>query len=131
IEDVAGKLDSKKAEMLLKNGTVLIVLAGSGRPFVTTDTGAVSVASVLECDVVLKATKVDGVYDKDPMKYSDAKKYDSLTLAEALKHPEINVMDKEALAMAIDNKLPIIVFELKPGNLKKAVLGERVGSIVA
>lgn len=130
IEDVARKLDPQTGQQKLNDGEVLIVLAGTGRPFVTTDTGSVEAAVKLECQVVLKATKVDGVYDKDPLKHAAARKYDFLTHAEASTHPEINVMDKEAHQLAHSHRLPVIVLELSGSNLLKAVRGETVGTMV-
>ncbi len=101
-------------------------------PYVTTDTGAALHALELHCDVVMKATKVDGVYDKDPVKHKDAKRFKTLKFMDVLKNENIAVMDNSAMAMCMENKMPVMVFELfKSGNLKKAVLGEDIGTYVA
>ena len=113
-------------------GRVIILAAGTGVPYVTTDTGASLHALELHCEVVMKATKVDGVYDKDPVKHADAKRYKTLKFMDALKDENISVMDSGALAMCMENNMPVMVFELfKAGNLKKAVLGEDIGTYVA
>ena len=111
---------------------MIILAAGNGVPYVTTDTGASLHALELHCEVVMKATKVDGVYDKDPVKHADAKRYKTLKFMDALKDENISVMDSGALAMCMENNMPVMVFELfKAGNLKKAVLGEDIGTYVA
>jgi uridylate kinase len=116
---------------LLRKGRVLVLTGGMGIPFFTHDSAAVVAALELDCDVVLKATKVEGVYDKDPLKHADAKKHDKLSHAEALQNPDINVMDNSALSLAMDNKMSIIVFNLNQrGNIKKVVLGEKIGTHV-
>lgn len=119
------------AKNYLEAGEVVVVAGGTGSPYFTHDSAAVLAALELECDAVLKGTKVDGVYNKDPMKHPDAKKIDTLTHSEALLSDQINVMDNSAISLAMDNKLPIIVFELVPGNLKKIVNGETIGSTVS
>jgi uridylate kinase len=131
VDSVAEPFIRRRAMRHMEKGRVVILAGGTGNPFFTTDTAAVKNALELGCDVVLKATKVDGVYDKDPAKHSGAKKYDSLTHAEALQNQEINVMDNAAVALAMDNQLPIIIFELKAGNLKKVVMGESIGTKVS
>lgn len=132
IDKVTEPFDSKKALKHMANGEILIVVGGTGTPFVTSDTAALSTAVKLGCQVVFKATKVDGVYEKDPVKYPEAKKHAFISYAEALDNPEIKVMDKSALSIAMEHKLPILVFELlKSGNLQKAVMGEAVGSRVS
>lgn len=116
----------------LEKGRVVIIAGGTGNPYVTTDTAAVLAASELSCEVVLKATKVDGVYDKDPAKHKDAKRFDSLSLQGALEQPDVKVMDKTALAMAHEQKMPIIVFDLlNEGNVASAAAGESVGTLVS
>jgi uridylate kinase len=115
----------------LEKGRVVVVAGGTGNPYVTTDTAAVTTALELECDMVLKATKVDGVYDKDPAKFSDAKKHTSLNHRTVLTDPDINVMDNAAISLAMDNQLPIIVFDLlTPGNITRVIKGENVGTRV-
>lgn len=122
----------RRAIRHLEKGRVVILAAGTGVPYVTTDTGASLHALELHCDVVMKATKVDGVYDKDPMKFSDAKRYKTLRFIDAHKDEGVVVMDSSALAMCMENNMPVMVFELfKPGNLKKAIVGEEVGTYVA
>jgi len=128
---VADDFEPVKAIEHLKSGEIVIILGGTGKPFVTTDTGAVQAAAALDCDVVLKATKVDGVYDKDPAKHKDAKKFDSLTHAEASAHPDIKVMDNEAHDQAQAHGLPIVVFELSGENLEKVARGQKIGTHVS
>ncbi len=109
---------------------VVILAAGTGNPYFTTDTGAALRALELDCDIIMKATKVDGIYDRDPNKYPDAKKYDELTFMDALKE-RLEVMDTSAFALCMDNKLPIMVYNFfEKGNSKKAVMGEKIGTIV-
>lgn len=128
---VAEPFVHRLANKHLENGRVVIVAGGSGRPYVTTDTGALILALELDCDVVLKATKVDGVYDKDPAKFSDAKKLDGLTYQQAIADGAIRVMDKAAMGMAMEHELPVIIFDaLAEGNIAKAAAGEEVGSTV-
>ena len=113
----------------LAKNRVVIVAGGIGRPYLTTDTAAVSLALELNCDVILKATKVDGVYDSDPATNSDAKKFTSLTLREAVEQPDIKVMDQAAIALAEDHNQSIVVFELlKEGNIAAVINGETIGT---
>lgn len=119
------------AKNYLEAGEVVVLAGGTGSPYFTHDSAAVLAALELNCEAVLKGTKVDGVYDKDPMKHPDAKKIESISHSEALQNSDINVMDNTAISLAMDNKLPIIVFELAPGNLKKVVTGEAIGSTVS
>jgi uridylate kinase len=129
---VAEPFIRRKAIRHLEKGRVVILAAGTGVPYVTTDTGASLHALELHCDVVMKATKVDGVYDKDPMKHKDAKRYKTLKFSDVLKDENINVMDSSAMAMCMENNMPVMVFELfKSGNLKKAVMGEEIGTFVS
>jgi uridylate kinase len=116
----------------LEKGRVVVVAGGTGNPYVTTDTAAVTTALELECDMVLKATKVDGVYDKDPHKHPEAKKHLELTFDKVLASPEINVMDNAAISLAMDNHLPIVVFDLASrGNIRRVINGETVGTKVS
>ena len=116
----------------LEKGRVVIVSGGTGNPYVTTDTAAVTTALELECDLVLKATKVDGVYDKDPNKHDDAKKHDELSFGKVLTDSEINVMYNAAISLAMDNKLPIVVFDLLThGNIRRVVEGQGIGTKVS
>lgn len=130
MRDVAEPYIRRRALRHMDKGRVVILAAGTGNPYFTTDTGAALRALELNCDVIMKATKVDGIYNKDPKKYPDAKKYETLTYMDALKE-ELNVMDTSAFALCMDNKLPIMVFDFfVPGNSKKAVTGELTGTIV-
>jgi uridylate kinase len=114
----------------LEKGRVLVCSCGTGNPFFTTDTAAALRAAEVEADVLLKATMVDGVYDKDPHKFSDAKRFDTLTFDDILKQ-ELKVIDSTAASMCKDNKLPMLLFDLSdPKNIFKAVMGEKVGTIV-
>jgi uridylate kinase len=120
-----------KAMSHIKKGRVLICAGGTGNPYFTTDSAAALRASELNCDVLLKATNVDGVYDKDPDTNSDAVKYDTLTYDEALeKH--LNIMDQAAFSLCRDQKLPIRVFNFaESGSMKKAAGGENIGTLVS
>ena len=130
-EQVAEPFVHRLAEKHLEHGRVVIVAGGIGRPYLTTDTAAVSLALELSCDVVLKATKVDGVFNKDPMTNDDAVKFDNLTADEAVRDPNIKVMDKAAMGLALEHHLPIIVFDaLKPGNILLAATGKKQGTII-
>jgi len=116
----------------LEKGRVVIVAGGTGNPFFTTDTAAVSVALELECEVVLKATKVDGVYTSDSKKNADAKKLQEISFLDALSNPKIKVMDNAAISLAMDNKLPIIVFDLLgKDNIRSVVDGKPIGTKIS
>lgn len=128
---VAESFIRRRAIRHMEKGRVVILVAGTGVPFVTTDTGASLHALELHCDVLMKATKVDGVYDKDPKKFPDAKRYTSLNFKDAIAKDGIEIMDTAALAMCQENNMAIMVFELFKGdNLIKAVTGEDVGTFV-
>ena len=127
---VAEPFIKRRAQRHLEKGRVVIFGAGTGNPYFTTDTAAALRAIEMETDVVIKATKVDGIYDKDPVKYPDAKKYETVTYNEVLAK-DLTVMDATAISLCRENKLPIIVFNsLIEGNLKKVVMGEHIGTIV-
>src|SRR5438034_396914 len=114
----------------LELGRVVIFVAGTGNPYFSTDTTAALRASEIRADVILKATKVDGVYDRDPNKYPDARLYDRITFTEALTK-RLQIMDSTAFSLCMDNKIPIIVFNMyKPGSIRDAVLGRKVGTLV-
>ncbi len=114
----------RRARRHLEKGRVVVFVAGTGNPYFTTDTAATLRASEVEADLLIKATKVDGVYDKDPNKYDDAVKYEALSYDEALKD-RIRVMDDTAIALAKENGLPIVVCNMfEKGNLKKIVQGD-------
>lgn len=121
----------RRAVSHLEKGRVVVIGGGTGRPFVTTDTAAVNLALELKCDAVIKTTKVDGVYDKDPMKFPDAKKYDRLSYDEALSNDDIQVMDKAALGMALEDRKTLIICDLlTDGNIARAAAGETVGTTI-
>lgn len=131
-DQVAEKFVHRLANKHLQKGRVCILAGGTGRPYVTTDTAAVNLALELDCDIVLKATKVDGVYDADPAQNPDAKKYDSLTYQQAVENPAIKVMDKAAMALAMEHEIPVLIFDaLKEGNIIAAVSGQTVGTKIA
>jgi uridylate kinase len=120
----------RRAERHLEKSRVVIFAAGTGNPFFTTDTAAALRAMEINAEVILKATKVDGIYDKDPKKFKDAKMFKELTYIEVLQK-NIKVMDSTAISLCMDNNLPIITFNLNtPGNIKRVVMGEKVGTIV-
>lgn len=130
-DQVAEKFVHRLANKHLEKGRVVIVAGGIGRPYLTTDTAAVSLALELDCEAVLKATKVDGVYDKDPGKHSDAKRYDSLDYQQAVENVDIKVMDKAALGLAMEHKMPVVVFDaLTEDNILRVMREETVGTKV-
>ncbi len=121
----------RRAMRHLEKKRVIIFVAGTGNPYFTTDTAAALRASEIKADIIMKATKVDGVYTADPMKDKKAKKYDKLRFIDVL-NQDLKVMDSTAISMCMDNSLPILVFNLlKKGNIKRAVLGEAIGTIVS
>jgi uridylate kinase len=121
----------RRAVRHLEKGRVIIFGAGTGNPYFSTDTAAALRANEIGAEVVLKATKVDGIYDKDPKKHADAKRYDRITYTEALEK-RLKVMDAAAFALCQDNKMPIIVFDFfRPHNLLRVVSGARVGTLVS
>jgi uridylate kinase len=120
----------RKAKEILGENKVVILTGGTGNPFFTTDSGAVLRALELDCDVVLKGTKVDGVFDSDPFKNPDAQKFDEITYEDAI-NKNLRVLDKTAFALALEKRIPLIVFDVfKKGNLKKVVEGEKIGTLV-
>jgi uridylate kinase len=128
-DQVADQFTHRRAISDLEKGHVVIVAGGIGRPYLTTDTAAVSLGLELECDVVLKATKVDGVYDKDPVKFPDAVKIDHMTFDEAVSNGAITVMDKAALGLAMEHRLNVIVFDaLGDGNIAAVAAGKPIGT---
>ena len=128
MQEVAEPYIRRKAIRHMEKGRVVIFAAGTGNPFFTTDTTAALRAAEINADVVFKATKVDGVYDKDPAKHADAKRYESLSFLEVLSG-ELEVMDGAAIALCKDNAIPIVVFDLfGPGNIARAVAGEPIGT---
>ena len=120
----------RRAMRHLEKGRVVIFVAGTGNPYFSTDTTAALRASEMHADIILKATKVDGIYDKDPKKFPEAKRYDEITYIDALKQ-RLNVMDSTAFSLCLDNDVPILVFDLNGDHaIKRAVLGEKVGTLV-
>ena len=120
----------RRAMRHLEKGRVVIFGAGTGNPFFTTDTAAALRAMEIGADVLLKATKVDGVYDKDPRKFKDAKRYHTVTFTDALKQ-DLGVMDSTAFALCRDNELGIVVFDMTTrGNIQRVVCGEPVGTTI-
>ncbi len=120
----------RRAIRHLEKKRVVIFAAGTGNPFFSTDTAAALRASEINAEVILKATKVDGVYDKDPVKSKKAKRFNTLTYEEVLDR-KLGVMDLTAITLCMDNHLPIIVFDLnRPGNIYKCIAGENVGTLI-
>lgn len=120
----------RRAIRHLEKGRVVIFAAGTGNPYFTTDTTAALRACEIDADCLMKATKVDGIFDKDPVKYPNAIKYDRVSFMEVLSK-ELKVMDSTAIALCKDNKMPIIVFNVeREGNIKRALKGEPVGTVV-
>jgi uridylate kinase len=120
----------RRAIRHLEKGRVVIFVAGTGNPYFSTDTTAALRASEMHADIILKATKVDGIYDKDPKKFPDAVKYDEITFIEALKQ-RLNVMDSTAFSLCLDNSVPILVFNMDADHaIRRAVLGKKIGTLV-
>ena len=131
IRQIAEPFIRRRALRHLEKGRVVLFVAGTGNPFFTTDSAAALRANEIHADVLLKATKVDGVYDADPKKFPEAKMFAEIKYLEVLSRG-LAVMDTTAISLCMDNRLPIIVFNLNvPGNLKRVVLGEKIGSLVA
>lgn len=121
----------RRALSHLRKGRVVIIAGGTGRPYLTTDTAAVNLALELECDIVCKLTKVDGVYDADPAKHTSAQRFGQLTYQQALENPAIRVMDKAALGLAMEFKKPIMVLSLQTAdNIRRVACGEAAGTII-
>jgi uridylate kinase len=130
IRQIAEPFIRRRAIRHLEKGRVVIFAAGTGNPYFSTDTAAALRAMEIKAEVILKATKVDGVYDADPEKVPDAKMFSRINYLDVLSRG-LKVMDTTAISMCMDNRLPIIVFNLNvPGNLKRVILGEKVGSLV-
>jgi uridylate kinase len=130
IAQVAEPYIRRRATRHLEKRRVVIFAAGTGNPYFTTDTAASLRAMEIEAEIIFKATKVDGIYDADPVKVKDAKRYQQLTYIEVLQQ-NLKVMDSTAISLCMDNQLPILVFSLlEPGNIKRAILGETVGTLV-
>jgi uridylate kinase len=130
MQEVAEPYIRRRAIRHLEKGRVVIFGAGSGNPFFTTDTTAALRAAEINAEVVFKATKVDGIYDSDPRKNPDAKRYQSLTYGHVLEK-DLRVMDGTAIALCKDNNIPIMVFDLSvKGNIHRALMGEPIGTLV-
>jgi uridylate kinase len=120
----------RRAVRHLEKGRVVIFVCGTGNPYFTTDTAAALRATEIDADLILKATKVDGVYTSDPVKNKNARKYDKLTYIEVL-NKKLRVMDATAVSLCMDNELPIVVFNIKKkGNIKRAVEGKKIGTLI-
>ena len=130
MKEIAEPFIRRRAMRHLEKGRVVIFAAGTGNPYFSTDTTAALRAAEIEADVILLAKKVDGVYNKDPHKYADAKKYDTLSYIDVLDQG-LQVMDSTATSLCMDNNIPILVFGLdEPGNIKRAMYGENIGTLV-
>jgi uridylate kinase len=131
MQKIAEPYIRRRAIRHLEKGRVVIFVAGTGNPFFTTDTAAALRAMEINADAILKATKVDGVYSADPLKFKGAKKFKKLKYIDVLKKG-LKVMDATAISLCMDNKLPIVVFNInREGNIKRVVLGESIGTIVS
>jgi uridylate kinase len=131
MNNVAEPFIVRKAIRHLENGHIVIFVAGTGNPFFSTDTTAALRANEIGAEVILKATKVDGIYDSDPVKNPSAVRFDKLTYSEALGR-RLEVMDSTAFSLCMDNAMPIIVFDMSdPGNILRAVRGQAVGTLVS
>ena len=120
----------RRAIRHLERGRLVIFGAGTGNPYFSTDTTAALRANEVQAEIILKATKVDGIYDKDPMKFDDAVKYETLSYMDCLKQ-RLKIMDSTAFSLCMDNQVPILVIDLNdPSAIKKAVTGERIGTLV-
>ncbi|MEK6774219.1 MAG: UMP kinase [Bdellovibrionota bacterium] len=128
--EVAEPYIRRRAMRHLEKGRLVIFGGGTGNPYFTTDTAASLRAMEINAEIIMKATKVDGIYDKDPVKHSDAKKFAQISYIEVL-NKGLQVMDSTAISLCMDNKLPILTFDLTiPGNILKAVMGEKIGTLV-
>jgi uridylate kinase len=130
IDPLCEKMSSRKAIHLLEKGDVVIVASGTGNPFFTTDSGGALRSIEIKADVLLKGTRVNGVYDKDPEKHKDAVKYDAISFDLAYKQG-LNIMDLTAFTLCKENNMPIIVFNMnEKGNLKKIIAGKTIGTVI-
>ena len=130
MRSVAEPFIRRRAVRHLEKGRVVVFAAGTGNPYFTTDTAAALRAMEMKAEVILKATKVDGIYTSDPVKNPDATRYDRISYLQVLQE-RLQVMDATAISLCMDNKLPILVFNMKtPGNIRRVVMGEAVGTLV-
>lgn len=131
MEQVAEPFIRRRAVRHLEKGRIVIFAGGTGNPYFSTDTAAALRATEIDAEVILKGTKVDGVYDCDPVKNHDAKKYDQISYLDVI-NLGLKVMDSTAISMCMDNKIPIVVFNLyKEDNLRRLILGEKIGTLVS
>lgn len=131
MKEVAEPFIRRRAMRHLEKGRIVIFAAGTGNPYFSTDTTAALRAAEIEAEAILLAKKVDGVYDKDPNKCKEAKKYDKINYLDVLDQG-LQVMDSTATSLCMDNNIPIIVFDLDtPGNIKRVVMGEKIGTVVS
>ena len=131
MREVAEPFIRRRAIRHLEKGRIVVFAAGTGNPYFTTDTAAALRAMEVKAEVILKGTKVDGIYSADPMIHPNATKYDRISYLQVLERG-LKVMDATAISLCMDNRLPIVVFNLRtPGNLKRAIMGEAVGSTVS
>lgn len=132
VEQLAESYSYRLAEKHLQNGRVLIIAGGMARPYFSHDTAAVSFGLELDCEVVIKASKVDGVYDRDPAKFPEAQRLETMSFDDAVGNRDIMVMDKAALGLAMEQDKPIVVFDsMVPGNLARLAAGEAVGTKIS
>jgi uridylate kinase len=130
MERICDTYTQRRAMLHLEEGEIVVLAAGTGNPYFTTDTAAVLRALEIEADIVLKATKVDGIYDKDPVKHADARRFVALDYKEVLSR-DLQVMDATAISLCKDNNLPLAVFNMRQsGNIRRVVLGEQIGTVV-
>lgn len=129
MEPICEFFDRRRAVSLLSSGTVVIFSAGTGNPYFTTDSAAALRASEAECDVIMKATKVDGIYTDDPVKNPSATRFDDITYTEVIRRG-LKVMDTAAVAICLEQKMPILVFKMEKGNLTKATVEGSLGTLV-
>ncbi len=130
MNQVAEPFILRRATRHLEKGRVVVFVAGTGNPYFSTDTTAALRASEIGADILMKATKVDGIYDKDPMKHDDAVRYDAITYNDALSQ-RLNVMDSTAFSLCQDNNIPILVFDLHDRSaVRRALMGQKVGTVV-
>lgn len=131
-DQVVDQFTHRRALSHLEKGRVVIVAGGIGRPYLTTDTAAVSLALEMDCEVVLKATKVDGVYNKDPEQFDDAIKHENISFDEVLQNVDIKIMDKAAVGLAMEHHTPVIVFALLiEGNIAQVIAGNGAGTLIS
>jgi len=130
MQQIAEPFIRRRALRHLEKKRVVIFAGGTGNPYFSTDTAAALRALEINAEIIFKATKVDGVYNKDPKKFSDAKKYDSLTFMEVL-NKDLRILDSTAISLCLENNLPIVVFDItKPGNIKGVIMGNKIGTLV-